>query len=67
MPQFIKESKDAKEYSKETFDKVKDCIDAEREEFKEIVHKMNYELAWWNKCSENLDKQKITYLNSKNL
>jgi maltooligosyltrehalose synthase len=52
MPQFIKESKDAKEYSKETFDKVQDCIDAEREEFKEIVHKMNYELAWWNKCSD---------------
>jgi superfamily II DNA or RNA helicase len=23
--------------------------------------------VWWNKCSENLDKQKITYLNSKNL
>ena len=23
--------------------------------------------VWWTKCSENLDKQKITYLNSKNL
>jgi len=56
MPQFIKESKDAKEHSKETFDKVQDCIDAEREEFKEIVHKMNYELAWWNKCSEEQQK-----------
>lgn len=52
MPQFIKESKDAKENSREIFDKVQDCIDAEREEFKEIVHKMRYELAWWNKCSE---------------
>jgi len=53
MPQFIKESKEAKEHSREIFDKVQDCIDAEREEFKEIVHKMRYELAWWNKCSEN--------------
>jgi hypothetical protein len=56
MPQFIKESKDAKENSREIFDKVQDCIDAEREEFKEIVHKMRYELAWWNKCSEEQQK-----------
>ena len=56
MPQFIKESKDAKENSREIFDKVQDCIDAEKEEFKEIVHKMRYELAWWNKCSEEQQK-----------
>jgi len=56
MPQFIKESKDAKEHSREIFDKVQDCIDAEREEFKEIVHKMRYELAWWNKCSDEQQK-----------
>jgi len=56
MPQFIKESKDAKEHSREIFDKVQDCIDAEKEEFKEIVHKMRYELAWWNKCSEEQQK-----------
>jgi superfamily II DNA or RNA helicase len=23
--------------------------------------------VWWDKCSENLDKQKITFINSKNL
>jgi hypothetical protein len=56
MPQFIKESKDAKEHSREIFDKVQDCIDSEKEEFKEIVHKMRYELAWWNKCSEEQQK-----------
>lgn len=56
MPQFIKESKDAKEHSREIFDKVQDCIDAEKEEFKEIVHKMRYELAWWNKCSDEQQK-----------
>jgi len=56
MPQFIKESKDAKENSREIFDKVQDCIDAEKEEFKEIVHKMRYELAWWNKCSDEQQK-----------
>lgn len=56
MPQFNKEAKEAKENAKEVFDKVQSCIDAENEEFKEIVHKMSYELAWWNKCSDDQQK-----------
>ena len=56
MPQFNKEAKEAKENAKEVFDKVQSCIDAENEEFKEIVHKMSYELAWWNKCSDEQQK-----------
>ena len=48
MPQFTKEAKEAKEHSREIFDKVQSCIDAEKEEFQDIVHKMRYELAWWN-------------------
>ena len=52
MPQFEKESSEAKANSKEIFEKVQNYIDAEKEEFKEIVHKMIYELSWWNKCSD---------------
>ena len=56
MPQFNKEAKEAKENSREIFDKVQSCIDSENEEFKDIVHKMSYELAWWNKCSDEQQK-----------
>ena len=56
MPQFEKESKEAKENSKALFDKVQNCYDEEREDMKEILHKMSYELAWWNKCSEEQQK-----------
>jgi hypothetical protein len=56
MPQFTKEAKEAKEHSREIFDKVQSCIDAEKEEFQDIVHKMRYELAWWNKCSDEQQK-----------
>jgi hypothetical protein len=56
MPQFEKESKEAKENSKAIFDKVQNCYDEEREDMKEILHKMSYELAWWNKCSEEQQK-----------
>lgn len=56
MPQFEKESKEARENSKEVFDKVQVCLTENKEEFKDILHKMTYELAWWNKC--NKDQQK---------
>ena len=56
MPQFEKESQEAKENSKALFDKVQNCYDEEREDMKEILHKMSYELAWWNKCSEEQQK-----------
>ena len=56
MPQFEKESKEAKENSKALFDKVQNCYDEEREDMKDILHKMSYELGWWNKCSEEQQK-----------
>ena len=56
MPQFTKEAKEATENSREIFDKVQSCIDAEKEELQDIVHKMSYELAWWNKCSDEQQK-----------
>jgi hypothetical protein len=56
MPQFTKEASEAKEHSKETFDKVAEIVKANKEEFKEIIHKMTYELSWWNKCTSEQKK-----------
>jgi hypothetical protein len=56
MPQFTKEASEAKEHSKATFDKVEEIVKENKEEFKEIIHKMTYELAWWNKCTSEQKK-----------
>ena len=56
MPQFTKEASEATQNSKEVFEKVKVCIDENKEEYKDILHKMTYELAWWNKCSKEQQK-----------
>ena len=56
MPQFTKEASEANEHSKEVFEKVKVCLDENKEEYKDILHKMTYELAWWNKCSKEQQK-----------
>jgi hypothetical protein len=56
MPQFTKEATEANENSKEVFEKVKVCLDENKEEYKDILHKMTYELAWWNKCSKEQQK-----------
>jgi hypothetical protein len=53
MPQFTKEASEANEHSKAIFAKVGEIIVQENnEEFKDIIHKMTYELAWWHKCSK---------------
>jgi hypothetical protein len=52
MPQFTKEASEARKNSKEVFEKVQVCIDENKEEYKDILHKMTYELAWWNKCTK---------------
>jgi hypothetical protein len=56
MPQFEKESKEARENSKEVFDKVQVCLNENKAEFKDILHKMTYELSWWNQCSKEQQK-----------
>jgi len=56
MPQFTKEATEANENSKEVFEKVKVCLDENKEEYKDILHKMTYELAWWNKCNKEQQK-----------
>jgi len=45
MPQFEKESAEAKENSKATFDKVEEIVKENKEDFKEIIHKITYELS----------------------
>lgn len=52
MPQFNKESKEAKENFKETHKKVKDAIKDNAEGYEDILKKMVYELTWWEKCSK---------------
>ena len=51
MPQFEKESKEAKENSKALFDKVQNCYDEEREDMKDILNKVQ------NKDSEDTSTQ----------
>jgi hypothetical protein len=52
MPQFEKESKEAKENFEETQNKVKECLDGKTEGYEDILNKMLYELTWWEKCNK---------------
>lgn len=52
MPQFTKEAQEANEHSKKTFEKVAGIVKENKTECNEIIHKMTYELAWWNKCNK---------------
>jgi hypothetical protein len=50
MPQFVKESKEAKENFKETLKRVKELLKTDGEGYEDILKKMVYELSWWDKC-----------------
>jgi hypothetical protein len=52
MPQFTKESAEAKENFKETYAKVKRFLDVNDEGYEDILKKMVYELTWWEKCNK---------------
>jgi len=52
MPQFTKESAEAKENFKETYAKVKGFLDVNDEGYEDILKKMVYELTWWEKCNK---------------
>jgi hypothetical protein len=52
MPQFLKESKEAKENFKQVFKKVRELLQTEGKGFEDILKKMVYELSWWEKCSK---------------
>jgi hypothetical protein len=52
MPQFVKESKEAKENFKETLKRVKELLKTDGEGYEDILKKMVYELSWWDKCNK---------------
>ena len=52
MPQFTKESAEAKENFKETYAKVIGFLDVNDEGYEDILKKMVYELTWWEKCNK---------------
>jgi hypothetical protein len=52
MPQFEKESKEAKENFKETYKKVKELLNEGDEGYDDILKKMVYEMTWWEKCNK---------------
>lgn len=49
LPQFEKESKDAKENLDKALIKANQIVDANEEYFEEICSKLTYELTWWDK------------------
>jgi len=49
MPQFEKESKEAKENLENALIKANQIVEANEEYFEDICSKLNYELTWWNK------------------
>ena len=50
LPQFQKESKEAKKELASVLEKCKDIIKTKEKGLQDIVHKVNYELTWWKKC-----------------
>jgi len=50
LPQFEKESKEAKKDLDSVMKKCKEIVKSKEKGLQEIVHKVNYELTWWNKC-----------------
>jgi len=53
LPQFEKESKEAKKDLELVMKKCKEIIKSKEKGLQEIVHKVNYELTWWNKCDKS--------------
>jgi hypothetical protein len=51
LPQFEKESKEAKENLENALIKANQIVEANEEYFEEICSKLVYELTWWNKVS----------------
>lgn len=49
MPQFEKESKEAKENLENALIKANQIVEANEEYFEDICSKLTYELTWWNK------------------
>ena len=56
LTQYEKESNEAKENLKSTFDKAIDILASKEDYIEDLQKKINYELGWWNKVS--LENQK---------
>lgn len=50
LPQFEKESKEAKKELKDVMKKCKELVKTKEKGLQDIVHKITYELTWWGKC-----------------
>jgi len=56
LPQFNKESKEAKENLVSTMKRAKECSQNKDKQFESIVKKITYELEWWSKCDSTQKK-----------
>ncbi len=56
LPQFNRESKEAKSNFKKTLANAKSILKKNEKGLEKICEKINYELTWWNKC--DAEKQK---------
>ena len=56
LPQFEKESKEAKENFIKVMTKAKKIVKENDKKFESTIEKINYELAWWNKVDAKNQK-----------
>jgi|TARA_R110000744_G_scaffold157313_3_gene273044 hypothetical protein len=56
LPQFEKESKEAKENFLKVINRAKVIVDENNNYFESLINKINYEFAWWDKVDEKSKK-----------
>ena len=56
LPQFEKESKEAKENFIKVMSRAKEIVKENDNKFESTIEKINYELAWWNKVDSKNQK-----------
>lgn len=56
LPQFKKESKEAKENFIKVMSRAKEIVKENNNKFESVIEKINYELAWWNKVDAKNQK-----------
>jgi len=61
LPQFNKESKEAKENIDKTLKEAKNILQNTEKEYESIVNKITYELDWWSQC-DNKKKANEEYV-----
>lgn len=61
LPQFNKESKEAKENLKPIMNRANKILKDNEKEFESIINKINFELTWWSKC-DGVKKKNEEYM-----